>query len=185
MFRGLLQNWSFDVARTRKIADTSSRRGHPEAIAKRRAARALNRLFSEASRGDEKIDWRTLKRKRRLIKELAEGGKDGQPLKALEVLTRANELLSLGETLVSLRKLKPKLPPMPPLDETTAAVILDTQANYGFDPKAWKLLGVDLDRLGAPAAAEGEAEAPARPRRARKKAASKKATSKKRRRAAE
>ena len=172
------------MARAKKTADTPTRRGHPEAIAKRRAARALNRLFSEASAGPEQLDGRTLKRKRRLLKDLTEG-RNGQPLKALEVLTHAQELLSLGETLVSLRKLKPKLPPMPPLDETTAAVILDTQANYGFDPKAWKLLGVNLDRLTAPAAAEGEAEAPARPRRARKKAASKKATSKKRRRAAE
>ena len=172
------------MARAKKTADTPTRRGHPEAIAKRKAARALNRLFSEAGGAAEAIDGRTLKRKRRLVKDLTEG-KNGQPLKALEVLTHAQELLALGETLASLRKLKPKLPPMPPLDETTAAVILDTQANYGFDPKAWKLLGVDLDRLGAPAAAEGEAEAPARPRRARKKAASKKATSKKRRRAAE
>lgn len=172
------------MARAKKSADTTTRRGHPEAIAKRRAARALNRLFSEAGAGPEQLDGRTLKRKRRLVKDLTEG-KGGQPLKALEVLTRAHELLSLGETLVSLRKLKPKLPPMPPLDETTTAIVLDTQANYGFDARAWKLIGVSLERLGAPAAAAGEAEAPARPRRARKKAASKKATTKKRRRAAE
>ena len=182
MFRGLLQNWSFDVARTRKIADTSSRRGHPEAIAKRRAARALNRLFSEASRGDEKIDGRTLKRKRRLIKELAEGGKDGQPLKALEVLTRANELLSLGETLVSLRRLKPKLPPAPSLDDASAvAVILDAQASYDFDARAWKLVGVNVERLSAPAATKAETGAGG-PRRARKQAATKKVVSKTRHR---
>ncbi|MCA9605776.1 MAG: hypothetical protein KC619_09285 [Myxococcales bacterium] len=170
------------MARAKKTTETT-RRGHPEAIAKRRAARALNRLFSEAGAATAQLDGRSLKRKQRLMKELVEGGEDGQPLKALEVLSHAHELLSLGETLVSLRKLKPKLPPMPPIDETTAAVIRDTQANYSFDTRAWKLLRVDLDRLPAPGTkAEAEAEAPPRPRR--KARAKKKAPSKTRRRSA-
>ena len=124
----------------------STRRGSPEAIAKRRAARALNRLFEEGG-ATGNLDGRTLKRKRRLLKELKEG-KGGKPLKALEVLTRANELLSLGETLTSLRRLKPQLPPTPVINDASAAVYLETQKNYGFSPKAWKLLGVDINALG-------------------------------------
>ncbi len=131
---------------------TTTRRGSPEAIAKRRVARALNRLFEESG-ATESLDGRTLKRKQRLMRELKEG-KRGMPLKALEVLAHANELLGLGETLTTLRKLKPKLPHTPAINEDTAGVYLETQKNYGFDPKAWKVLGIDLDKLagGAPAA---------------------------------
>lgn len=161
-------------------ATKKTNRGSPEAIAKRRAARALNRLFSEAGAAPAQLDGRTLKRKRRLMKDLVEG-KNGEPLKALEVLTSATELLQLGETLASLRKLKPKLPPTPSGEEASAA-ILETQQLYGFDPKAWKLLGVDLARLSAPSSGDTAQESSARPRRARKKAAKKKAAKKTRRR---
>ncbi|MCA9610533.1 MAG: hypothetical protein KC619_33285, partial [Myxococcales bacterium] len=81
-------------------------RGSPEAIAKRRAARALNRLFSEAPQA-QTLDKRSLRRKKRLLSELKEG-KDGTPLKALDALGHATELFTMGETLLSLRKLKPK-----------------------------------------------------------------------------
>ncbi|MCB9597463.1 MAG: hypothetical protein H6719_32375 [Sandaracinaceae bacterium] len=140
------------MARTKKKVAT--RRGSPEAIAKRRVARALNRLFEETG-ATESLDGRTLKRKQRLMRELKEG-KRGKPLKALEVLAHANELLTLGETLTTLRKLKPKLPPTPPVTEESAAVYVETQKNYGFDPKSWRVLGIDIEKLiaggGAPAA---------------------------------
>jgi len=138
------------MARAKKKATT--RRGSPEAIAKRRVARALNRLFEEGG-ATGNLDGRTLKRKKRLMKEL-EKGKKGKPLKALEVLSHANELLTLGETLTSLRKLKPMLPPTPAVTEDSKGVFLETQKNYGFDPKAWKLLGIDIEKLAgnAPAA---------------------------------
>jgi len=138
------------MARAKKKATT--RRGSPEAIAKRRVARALNRLFEEGG-ATGNLDGRTLKRKKRLMKEL-EKGKKGKPLKALEVLNHANELLGLGETLTSLRKLKPMLPPTPPVTEDSKAVFLETQKNYGFDPKAWKLLGIDIDKLAGNAPAK-------------------------------
>jgi len=78
-----------------------------------------------------------------------ERGRGGRPLKAVEVLTRANELLSLGETLKSLRALDVKAPPKPTLDDEAVALIRETQRVYGFDPRAWKLLGVDLNRIDA------------------------------------
>lgn len=136
------------MARSKKKATT--RRGSPEAIAKRRVARALNKLFEESG-ATGNLDGRTLKRKQRLMRELKEG-KRGKPLKALEVLTHANELLTLGETLTSLRKLKPKLPATPPLTSESAEVYAETQRNYGFDPKAWKVLGIDIDKLTQSAA---------------------------------
>lgn len=91
------------------------------------------------------MDGRTLKRKNRLTAEL-KTGRDGRALKAIEVLTHATELLALGETLTSLRKLKPLLPPTPSLDVETAQVVADTQANYGFDAHAWKLLGITIEQ---------------------------------------
>ena len=122
-----------------------TKRGSPEAIAKRRAARALNRAFDEGG-APTAMDGRTLKRKKRLMKELQEG-KRGQPLKAHEVLGHVDELLTLGETLTSIRKLKPLTPPTPPMNPETVAIIRTTQENYGFDPRAWKVLGVDLEKV--------------------------------------
>lgn len=139
----------------------ATRRGSPEAIAKRRVARALNRLFEEGG-ATENLDGRTLKRKKRLMKELKEG-RGGKPLKALEVLNHATELLALGETLTSLRKLKPRLPPTPSVNDDSAAVYAETQKNYQFDPKAWKILGIDIE------AGTGTKKALPRKKRRRKK----------------
>lgn len=144
-----------------------TKRGSPEAIAKRRAARALNRLFDEGG-SSASMDGRTLKRKKRLIKELKEG-RSGKPLKAHEVLAHVDELLALGETVTSIRKMKPLTPPTPSLNAQTIEVIEATQATYGFDPKAWKILGVDIDKaLGANGAGSD--------RTAKKKASRKKKT---------
>ena len=147
------------MAQTKKKPAT--RRGSPEAISKRRVARALNRLFEEGG-ATGNLDGRTLKRKKRLIHELKEG-RGGKPLKALEVLAHATELLSLGETLTSLRKLKPKLPPTPSVNEESAGIYAETQKNYGFDPKAWKILGIDIGQLTG-----GSAEGTPRKKRARR-----------------
>ncbi|MGE3635452.1 MAG: hypothetical protein AB7P00_36450, partial [Sandaracinaceae bacterium] len=123
----------------------TTRRGSPEAIAKRRVARALNRLFEEGGTATT-IDGRTLKRKKRLIKELTEG-RGNKPLKALDVLGHATELLQLGETLTTIRQMKPRLPPPPDKSPESMAVYAEAQKNYGFDPKAWKLLGIDIASL--------------------------------------
>jgi hypothetical protein len=75
-------------------------RGSPEAVEKRRSARALNALFAVASGG---LDGRTDRRRQRLLAEL-KNGRRGEPLSAIDVLTHAAELLSLGETVASLKK---------------------------------------------------------------------------------
>jgi len=136
------------VARSRK-KKRATRRGSPEVVAKIQSARALNDLFAKATGADgAALDQRTLKRKQRLMRELAEG-KNGKPLTALEVLMHADELLALGETLSSMRKLKPRVPAKPPRSEDADAVFAEAQQLYGFDPKAWRLLGVDINRLTA------------------------------------
>lgn len=163
------------MARAKK--KTTTRRGSPEAIAKRRVARALNRLFEEGG-NTTAMDGRTLKRKKRLMKELKEG-RNGKPLKALEVLTHATELFQLGETLSTLRKLKPKLPPTPPLSDDSREIYAETQRNYGFEPKAWKVLGIDIGEVvggdnGAPT--KKTASKKARAKTTRKKATKKPAS---------
>ena len=133
------------MARSRK-RKRATRRGSPEVVAKIQSARALNDLFAKAGGADGALDGRTLKRKQRLKRELAEGV-NGRPLKALEVLVHANELLALGETLSSMRKLKPRVPSTPPRSKEADAVYAETQRLYGFDPKAWRLLAVDIGQL--------------------------------------
>jgi hypothetical protein len=154
-----------------KNSKRETRRGSPEAVAKRRAARALNSIFDKGPSTEAELDGRTLKRKRRLIKELQEG-KGGEPLKAHEILTHATELFAMGENLASIRKLKPKLPPKPEISDATVAVIRDTQASYAFDKAAWKLIGVDLAAvLNGGAQDAGGTEAPKAKKRASKKKA--------------
>ncbi len=131
------------MARARSTTKSkSSGRGSPEAIAKRRAARSLNTLFGENGRGAPALDGRTEKRRQRLLKELREG-RDGRPLKAIEVLTHTSELLSLGETLGSIRKSGAK-PRRVDLGPEASQVIRRTQQEYRFAPEAWRMLGVDL-----------------------------------------
>lgn len=154
----------------KKVAKkTTTRRGSPEAIAKRRAARSLNAIFEKGATS-EAMDGRTLKRKRRLTKELSEG-KNGQPLKAHEVLGHVTELLTIGENLTSIRKLKPRVPPTPPLTDDVVAAMRETQAAYGYAPAAWKVLGIDIDRIMGGASGTTEGATPKRKRGRPRKAA--------------
>lgn len=127
------------------MAQAKTRRGSPEAIAKRRAARSLNQLFAKSA-VRESMDGRTLKRKNRLMKELAEG-RGGSGLKAHEALSHVTELLAMGESLGAIRKLNPKIPAAPALTDETVNAIRATQESYGFDPRAWKMIGVDIDAI--------------------------------------
>jgi hypothetical protein len=121
-------------------AKPASGRGSPEAVEKRRTARQLNTLLGAAS--DKKLDGRTEKRRKRLIKELKDGRR-GKPLKPIEVVTHTDELLEIGETLSSLRKqgVKPRKTDI--TDEVMEAA-QRTQKAYGFKPEAWKMLGINL-----------------------------------------
>lgn len=149
-------------------AQSTGRRGSPEAVAKRRAARTLNSLFAR-TRSAGTLDGRTLKRKNRLMKEL-KYGKGGAVLKAHEALSHLTELLALGEPMAAIRKLNPKVPGAPMLTDEAIAIIRETQESYGFDPRAWSLLGVDIHAIMG-------MKQPTSPERIRRKADRRKAAS--------
>lgn len=124
-------------------------RGSAEAIEKRRVARQLNTLFGAGGSASGKLDGRTEKRRQRLLKELKDG-KGGQPLKPIEIIAHANELLEMGETLSGIRKNGVKTSKHE-LDGSSERVetVLRAQEVYGFRPEVWKLLGIDLAELSA------------------------------------
>ena len=119
-----------------------NRRGSKEAVAKRRGARALNQLFERKAHGV--TDGRTEKRRRRLLKEL-EQGKRGQPLQPSDIVSHGSELLALGETLTSIRKNGVLAPPVSKTPDAIEAA-REVQSLNGYDPRAWKLLGIDLTK---------------------------------------
>jgi hypothetical protein len=138
----------------------SGGRGSAEAIEKRRVARQLNTLFGGGSGGTGKLDGRTEKRRQRLLKELKEG-KGGKELKPIEIITHANELLEMGETLSSIRKNGVRATKLGLRADGRAATVelsespervetvMRTQEAYRFRPEVWKLLGIDLDEITA------------------------------------
>lgn len=151
------------MAKKRERAASSNRRGSPEAVQKRRAARAFNDLFDDGRRA-ARLDGRTDKRRRRLLGELEAGKKrgSGKELKPLDVLSHVSELLRLGEPLARIRKVcRPRLPP------AGGAPLVDVVARlhkaYGFAPEAYRFVGVSDDVLRA-AGVLGSAEGGSRRR---------------------
>lgn len=124
-------------------------RGSAEAIEKRRVARQLNTLFSGGGAKNGKLDGRTEKRRKRLLKEIKEG-KSGEPLKAIDLISHANELLDIGETISSIKKNGVKTPKgVGEAGEAEMDLVRRAQAAYNFRPEVWKLLGVDLEAKAA------------------------------------
>jgi hypothetical protein len=143
-----------------------NRRGSPEAVAKRRAARALNDLLDPKARS--LLDGRTDQRRKRLLAEL-ESGKhrgSGKELKPIDVLTRIDELLGLGEPLASLKKVcAPR--PTQPAAERLVELVTELHQAYGFRPEAYRFIGISSDVLrragvlpGAPRAGDAKRRAP-------------------------
>jgi hypothetical protein len=131
------------AARKRASTKKSGGRGSPEAIAKRRTARQLNALLEGGTKDGPKLDGRTEKRRKRLIQELIDG-KRGEGLKPVEAVSHTNELLTLGETLASLKRQGVK----PRKFETSVeimAVARATQAAYGYSEDAWKIIGITFE----------------------------------------
>lgn len=118
-----------------------TRRGSPEAVAKRRAARAFNEaVLGQAARGP---DGRTERRRRRLLQELADGRTSaGQALKPIEVLLRAQALLDLGDTLATLIEARPPPASLPVTEELVARVRALHEA-YGLAAEVYRFVGID------------------------------------------
>ncbi|MCK6531890.1 MAG: hypothetical protein L6Q84_02870 [Polyangiaceae bacterium] len=123
-----------------------NKRGSPEAIAKRRSARAFNELLDPA--GSSRLDGRTEQRRRRLLAEL-ESGKtrgSGRPLKPVDVLSHVTELLELGESAASIRKVcRPR--PAPSADARLLETLGRLHRAYGFPKEAYAFLGITEEVL--------------------------------------
>src|SRR5580765_1374967 len=93
------------MAKAKASVKAQNRRGSPEAIEKRKAARIFNDVLGGRGLAANKLDGRTEKRRQRLLRELENGTARGaRELKPLDILQRVQELLELGEPLSSIRK---------------------------------------------------------------------------------
>jgi hypothetical protein len=146
-----------------------NRRGSPEAIEKRRAARLFNDTLGGRGSAGSKLDGRTEKRRQRLLRELEAGTARGaKELKPLDVLQHVQELMDLGEPLSSIRKhAKVRKNAVPA--ESMVEVVERLHKAYNFRPEAYRFVGVGEDVLKS--AGVISAEAAARRGRAKKRAA--------------
>lgn len=132
---------------SRTTPKTQNRRGSPEAIEKRRAARLFNDVLGGRGGGRHQGDGRTEKRRQRLMRELESGKVRGsRELKPLDVLQRVHELLELGEPLRSIRKVaKVRRSNVPP--EDMVEVVGRLHKAYGFRLECYRFVGVGDDVL--------------------------------------
>ena len=130
-----------------KLARPTNRRGSPEAIEKRKAARIFNDVLGGRGLAANKLDGRTEKRRQRLLRELENGTARGaRELKPLDILQRVQELLELGEPLSSIRKVsKVRKSALP--DDSVVDVVERLHKAYGFRPEAYRFVGIGEDVL--------------------------------------
>lgn len=153
---------------TRNATKTQNRRGSPEAIEKRKAARLFNDILGGRGAGVHKRDGRTEKRRQRLMRELESGKVRGsRELKPLDVLVRVHELMELGEPLRSIRKVA-KVRKTPVSAEEMVDVVSRLHKAYGFRPECYRFVGVGEDVLRSAGVLSAE---PGKRGRARKRPA--------------
>jgi hypothetical protein len=136
------------MAKAGKVAiKPQNRRGSPEAIEKRRAARLFNDVLGGRGQGAHKLDGRTEKRRQRLLRELEAGTARGsRELKPLDVLQHVQELMELGEPLSSIRKVA-KVRKSGVDAESMVEVVQRLHKAYNFRPEAYRFVGVGDDIL--------------------------------------
>jgi len=122
-------------------------RGSPDVVEKRRAARAFNEALLGGV-GAALVDGRTERRRRRLLEELSQGTIRGgkRELKPIEVLSRVQELLDLGEPLAAIRKACPKPRPIEATPEIIERIRQIHEA-YTFPAAAYTFVGLDTAAL--------------------------------------
>lgn len=125
-----------------------TRRASPEVVEKRRASRAFNEALLGGGAGAAIVDGRTERRRRRLLEELSQGTARGgkRELKPIEVLSRVQELLELGEPLASIRKACPKPRPVEATPEVIEGIRRIHEA-YTFPAAAYGFVGLDAEAL--------------------------------------
>lgn len=144
---------------TKSTKKSSGGRGSKEAIEKRRVARQLNSILMGGPK-KQALDGRTEKRRQRLIRELKEG-RNGKPLKPHDVLQRTHDLLQIGETLASLRKQGVK-PQRVEFDDEALDLVRRHAKAFNFDPRVWRMLGLQVDADGNVVRAAKGRSAPAK-----------------------
>ncbi len=127
-------------------AKVQNRRGSPEAIEKRRAARFFNDVLGGRGAAGQRLDGRTQKRRQRLLRELETGKARGtRELKPLDILLRVQELLELGEGVSALRKVV-KVKKIGLGDDVPLAISRLHKA-YNFRPEVYRFVGIHEDVL--------------------------------------
>jgi hypothetical protein len=132
-----------------------NRRGSPEAIEKRRAARMFNDVLGgRAAAG--KLDGRTEKRRQRLMKELEAGmARGAHELKPLDVLQRVQELMDLGEPLSSIRRVA-KVRKTNVSPESMVEIVGRLHKAYAFSPEVYRFVGIGEDVLRSAGVLDGD-----------------------------
>jgi hypothetical protein len=130
-----------------KPAKPPNRRGSPEAIEKRRAARFFNDVLGGRRSGDARLDGRTEKRRQRLLRELEKGvARGSRELKPLDVLQRVQELIELGEPISAIRKVaKVRKTTVEP--DSIVEVVGRLHNAYHFRPEAYRFVGIGEEVL--------------------------------------
>lgn len=96
-----------------------------------------------------RLDGRTEKRRQRLLQELESGmARGSRELKPLDVLTRVQELLELGESLAAIRKVA-KIRKLVVSPDTVTDVVSRLHKAYDFRPEAYRFVGIGDDILRA------------------------------------
>jgi hypothetical protein len=135
-------------SKSKALRPATNRRGSPEAIEKRRAARMFNDVLGGTASGG-RLDGRTEKRRQRLLQELESGlARGSRELKPLDVLSRVQELLELGEPLGSIRKVA-KVRKLAIAPELVTDVVIRLHKAYGFRPEAYRFVGIGEEILRA------------------------------------
>jgi hypothetical protein len=124
----------------------ANRRGSPEAIEKRRAARFFNDALG-GRKGDAKLDGRTEKRRQRLLRELENGvARGSRQLKPLDVLQRVQELMDLGEPIGAIRKIA-KIRKTTVAPDSIVDVVGRLHNAYHFRPETYRFVGIGEEVL--------------------------------------
>ena len=126
----------------------ANKRGSPEAVEKRKVARMFNDLLGGKSTHG-KLDGRTEKRRKRLLRELSSGKARGKKdLTPLDVLVRVQELLEIGEPLAAIRKVAKARKPEA-LGEDAVRVVERLHRAYGFRAEVYRFVGIADEVLKA------------------------------------
>ncbi|MBK6514997.1 MAG: hypothetical protein IPM79_27055 [Polyangiaceae bacterium] len=154
-----------------RTAKAANRRGSPDVVDKRRAARQFNEVLAEVGAGGAKLDGRTEKRRKRMLEELRAGKTRGagRSLKPIDVLVRVNDLLELGEPIASIRKASK--PPRPvPASPDVIESLRRLHAAYGFRPQVYLFVGLDERAIAKAGLAPRAGDRGGRPSLARSRA---------------